>query len=67
MEMTRENLINNGHAIEVQRLVREIPNDMELGKAIRNLTNKVNEQIERIQSEPIPPVPSAPADRMMKR
>lgn len=67
MEMTRENLINNGHAIEVQRLVRELPNDMDLGRAVRALTTKVNEQINRLQTEPIPSVPSAPADRKMKR
>ena len=49
--MTRESLINNCHAIEVQRLVRELPNDMDLGKAVRNLTTKVTEQINRLQSE----------------
>jgi len=50
---TRESLINNGHAVEVQRLVRELPNDMELGKAVRTLTVKVTNQINRLQSEVI--------------
>lgn len=50
---TRESLINNGHAVEVQRLVRELPNDMELGKAVRALTTKVTNQINRLQSEGI--------------
>ena len=49
--MTREAIINNGHAIEVQRLVKELPNDMDLGKAVRALTTKVTEQINRLQSE----------------
>jgi hypothetical protein len=49
--MTRESLINNGHAIEVQRLVHELPNDMDLGKAVRALTTKVSDQITRLQSE----------------
>jgi len=51
MKTTRESLINNGHAIEVQRLVRELPNDMDLGKAVRALTTKVSDQITRLQSE----------------
>lgn len=49
--MTRESLINNGHAIEIQRLVKELPNDTDLGKAVRELTNKVTEQINRLQTE----------------
>ena len=53
MEMTRETLINNAHAVEVQRLVRELPNDMELGKAVRTLTIKVTEQITRLQTEDV--------------
>ena len=50
---TRESLINNGHAVEVQRLVRELPNDMELGRAIRTLTTKVTDQITRLQTEDV--------------
>lgn len=50
---TRESLINNGHAVETQRLVREISNDMELGKAVRTLTIKVTNQITRLQTEPL--------------
>lgn len=53
MRITRESLINNGHAIEVQRLVRELPNDMELGRAIRTLTTKVTDQITRLQTEDV--------------
>jgi hypothetical protein len=53
MKTTRESLINNGHAVEVQRLVRKLPNDMELGKAVRALTTKVTEQITRLQTEDI--------------
>lgn len=49
--MTRESLINNGYAVEVQRLVRELPNDMDLGKTVRTLTVKVTNQINRLQSE----------------
>ena len=65
--MTRESLINNGHAIEIQRLARELPNDMELGKAVRALTNKVTDQINRLQSEAIPPAPTPPPSRISKR
>jgi len=35
----------------VQRLVKELHNDMDLGRAVRALTNKVNEQINRLQTE----------------
>jgi hypothetical protein len=51
MEMTREALINYAHACEVQRLVSELPNDMDLGKAVRALTTKVTDQITRLQTE----------------
>lgn len=49
--MTRETLINNAHAVEVQRLVKELPNDMDLGRAVRALTTKVSDQITRLQME----------------
>jgi hypothetical protein len=49
--MTRESLINNGHAIEVQRLVRELPNDMELGKAIRKIITDSENELKRVSEE----------------
>ena len=51
MRITRESLINNAHACEVQRLAIELPNDMEFGKAVRTLTNRVTDQITRLQTE----------------
>lgn len=56
--MTRKDIIQNGHSIEVQRLVKELPNDMDLGKAIRALTNKVDEQLNHLNE-----IPKAPSDR----
>ena len=47
--MTRETLINNGHAIEVQRLVKELHNDMDLGKAVRKLASEIEENWLRLK------------------
>lgn len=49
--MTRETLINNGHAIEVQRLVKELHNDMDLGKAVRKLASEIEEKLVKIKGE----------------
>ena len=64
--MTRETLINNGHAIEVQRLVKELHNDMDLGRAVRALTNKVTDQLNRLQTEDVPNPPQGPSNRITK-
>lgn len=53
MEITRKTLINTSIVVETKRLTATLPNDMELGKAIRNLINKTNEQLEKLHDEEV--------------
>ena len=45
--------------IEVKQLVKLYPNDMDLGKAIRSLTNNIEESVKRSippqNQKPVPP------------
>ena len=43
--MTREQVIYHGDLCEMQKLVKENPNDMDLGKKTRQLIAKMNEQL----------------------
>lgn len=49
--MTREQVIYHGYLCEMQKLVKENPNDMDLGKKTRKLMNDMNEQLGTLRLE----------------
>ena len=49
--MTREQVIYHAYLCEMQKLVKENPNDMDLGKKTRTLMNQMEEQLGKLRVE----------------
>ena len=46
--MTRKELLKIGTTLEIEKLVKTLPNDMDLGKAVRKLISELNIKIEKL-------------------
>lgn len=47
--MTRKELLKIGLTIEIEKLVKNLPNDMDLGKAVRKLLEDNKNKIKEIK------------------
>jgi len=46
--MTRKELLKIGTTLEIEKLVKKLPNDMDLGKEVRKLISELNTKIEKL-------------------